>query len=155
MDLARWTGDLGEEQWGLRLASVLFFFGMVVVSSIAPIGQNSDSHPVPINPAGYAFAIWFVIWLFQVGTPTLFMSSVVIVINLIVLPKGTGVVYGLIPGGSPAKLNGIEALGVYAPLGWLALLVWAALEFFQKVRELDGSGLQHVRRLSFKAAWSS
>jgi hypothetical protein len=44
---------------------------MVVTSCIAPIGSNSQTIPMPINPAGYAFAIWFVIWLFQVRSPSL------------------------------------------------------------------------------------
>jgi hypothetical protein len=47
--------------------------------------------------------------------------------------KGTAVVYGLMPGLNAAKLNGIEALDVYAPLGWATLFVWALLEFLQKV----------------------
>jgi hypothetical protein len=67
--MRRWTEDLGSaEHWGLRVASGVFFFAMVVTSCIAPIGSNSQTIPMPINPAGYAFAIWFVIWLFQVRT---------------------------------------------------------------------------------------
>jgi hypothetical protein len=103
--------------WALRAFSFIAYATNILVNYLGAAGYfgetNADvsaKYPTILTPAGYAFAIWGLIFLLQ----------------------GVYVLYGLLSGDDD-KLRYIALLGVFVPLGWVGEAVWTPIFNFELI----------------------
>ena len=88
-------------QRGLLVLGYGALIAVNVASGMGAFGPSnavvSNAHPTAITPAGYAFAIW----------------------GLIFMLEGSGVVYGSLPCDGPLSVRSVSIHAVHAP--WLAM----------------------------------
>ena len=90
-----------QAQRGLLVLGYGVLIAVNVASGMGAFGPSnavvSNAHPTAITPAGYAFAIW----------------------GLIFMLEGSGVVYGSLPCDGPLSVRSVSIHAVHAP--WLAM----------------------------------
>jgi len=103
--------------WALRAFTFLVYAANILVNYLGALGYFGETnanvsakYPTILTPAGYAFAIWGLIFLLQ----------------------GVYSVYVLLPG-DDNKLSYIALLGVFVPLGWVGEAVWTVIFNFELI----------------------